>query len=89
MRYYWGMARTAQRGYIGLLGMVITVGLIGLFIYIAYVRPSSSGPASATSTPTRVGQSSIEQDLEARDSAKAIQDMSQKRADEINAQMNY
>lgn len=79
------MKRSSEEGYAGLLAILIATAIIGL-LYYWHVGPIGG---TATSTPTQVGQSTIEQDFKALESAKVLQDASAKRAAEINAQMEY
>ena len=78
------MKRNTERGYVGLLALVVVVGLIGLFYYM---QMRGSAGTTATSTPTKVGQSTMEQDINAMQSAKALQNISSQRAAEQNSEM--
>jgi hypothetical protein len=76
--------RPRDGGYIGLISLLVVTAIVAVW-YFMRIPPFSSG--TATSTPDKVGQSSVEIDLKALENTKALQDVSAKRAAEINAQM--
>lgn len=76
--------RGTEGGYFGLISILVVMIVVATW-YFMRVPASVSG--TPTSTPGKVGQSSIEQDLKALEGSKALQDMSAKRAAEINAQL--
>ena len=76
------MQKKSERGYAALIGILITVAIIG-FLY-TYYNPSRSKTPNPSDT---AGGSTLEQNIDALESAKALQDVSAKRAAEINAQM--